>query len=80
MTSPPSRPGGTKACRRLGLLLAEQSAPADERTINQTAGMIMKTLSEFGIPANVIGYRVGPAVTQFAVQPGFIKKTGREPG
>jgi DNA segregation ATPase FtsK/SpoIIIE-like protein len=27
----------------------------------------MKTLSEFGIPATVIGYRVGPSVTQFAV-------------
>lgn len=60
----------------LNILLAEQSARPDERTINQTAGLIMKTLSEFGIPATVIGYRVGPAVTQFAVQPGFIKKPG----
>ena len=50
----------------------------DERTINQTAGMIMKTLAEFGIPATVIGYRIGPAVTQFAVQPGFIKKAGSD--
>ncbi len=60
----------------LNILLAEQSVDPDERTINQTAGLIMKTLSEFGIPATVIGYRVGPAVTQFAVQPGFIKKPG----
>ena len=60
----------------LNILLAEQSIRPDERTINQTAGMIMKTLSEFGIPATVIGYRMGPAVTQFAVQPGFIKKPG----
>ncbi len=60
----------------LNILLAEQSVRPDERTINQTAGMIMKTLSEFGIPATVIGYRMGPAVTQFAVQPGFIKKPG----
>ncbi len=60
----------------LNILLAEQSVKPDERTINQTAGMIMKTLSEFGIPATVIGYRMGPAVTQFAVQPGFIKKPG----
>jgi len=60
----------------LNILLAEQSAHADDRTINQTAGMIMKTLSEFGIPATVIGYRVGPTVTQFAVQPGFIKRPG----
>jgi len=50
----------------------------DERTINQTAGLIMKTLSEFGIPATVIGYRVGPAVTQFAIQPGFLKKPGSD--
>jgi S-DNA-T family DNA segregation ATPase FtsK/SpoIIIE len=57
-------------------LLAETSVRADERTINQTAGLIMKTLAEFGIPATVVGYRVGPAVTQFAVQPGFIKKAG----
>jgi DNA segregation ATPase FtsK/SpoIIIE, S-DNA-T family len=62
----------------LSILLAESAAHADERTINQTAGLIMKTLAEFGIPATVIGYRVGPAVTQFAVQPGFIKKPGSD--
>lgn len=62
----------------LTILLAETATRPDERTINQTAGLIMKTLSEFGIPATVIGYRVGPAVTQFAVQPGFIKKPGTD--
>jgi S-DNA-T family DNA segregation ATPase FtsK/SpoIIIE len=65
-----------EALPSLTLLLGEQTAKPDERTINQTAGMIVKTLSEFGIPATVMGYRVGPAVTQFAVQPGFIKKAG----
>ena len=60
----------------LNIFLADQSVRSDERTINQVAGLIMKTLSEFGIPAEVIGYRVGPTVTQFAVQPGFIKKPG----
>ncbi|HTP01768.1 MAG TPA: DNA translocase FtsK [Anaerolineales bacterium] len=60
----------------LNILMTEQSVRPDERTINQTAGMIQKTLAEFGIPATVIGYRMGPAVTQFAVQPGFIKKPG----
>ncbi len=60
----------------LTILSNERSSRPDERTINQTAGMIEKTLSEFGIPATVIGFRVGPTVTQFAVQPGFIKKTG----
>jgi S-DNA-T family DNA segregation ATPase FtsK/SpoIIIE len=62
----------------LQILLAETAVRADERTINQTAGLIMKTLAEFGIPATVIGYRVGPSVTQFAVQPGFIKKAGSD--
>lgn len=62
----------------LSILLGDTTARTDERTINQTAGLIMKTLSEFGIPATVIGYRVGPSVTQFAVQPGFIKKTGAD--
>ncbi len=60
----------------LNLLLTERKSRLDERTINQTAGLIEKTLDEFGIPAKVIGFRVGPAITQFAVQPGFIDKSG----
>ena len=60
----------------VNMLMTEQAARDDERTINQTAGMIMKTLSEFGIPATVVGYRIGPSITQFAVQPGYIKRPG----
>ena len=60
----------------LTILLADQNTRPDERTINQTAGMIEKTLAEFGIVATVIGFRVGPTVTQFAVQPGFMKRAG----
>jgi DNA segregation ATPase FtsK/SpoIIIE, S-DNA-T family len=60
----------------LNILLADQNSRPDERTINQTAGMIEKTLAEFGIVATVIGFRVGPTVTQFAVQPGFMKRPG----
>ncbi len=59
----------------LGFLLSERRNRLDERTINQTAGLIEKTLAEFGIPAKVIGFRVGPAITQFAVQPGFIERS-----
>jgi S-DNA-T family DNA segregation ATPase FtsK/SpoIIIE len=58
----------------LSILLADQNTRPDERTINQTAGMIEKTLAEFGIVATVIGFRIGPTVTQFAVQPGFMKR------
>jgi DNA segregation ATPase FtsK/SpoIIIE, S-DNA-T family len=60
----------------LELLALEQGYHPDERTINQTAGLIEKALAEFGIPAKVVGFRVGPTVTQFAVEPGFLKKTG----
>jgi S-DNA-T family DNA segregation ATPase FtsK/SpoIIIE len=62
----------------LNVLLGEQSARPDERSINQIAGLIEKTLSEFGIPAKVVGFRNGPTVTQFAVQPGFIRKGTEE--
>ncbi len=60
----------------LNILLVDQNTRPDERTINQTAGMIEKTLAEFGILATVIGFRVGPTITQFAVQPGFMKRAG----
>ena len=60
----------------LNILLTDQNTRPDERTINQTAGMIEKTLAEFGIVATVIGFRVGPTITQFAVQPGFMKRGG----
>ena len=60
----------------LNLLIGEQNVKPDERVINQTAGLIEQTLSEFGVPAKVIGYRIGPTVTQFAVEPGFMEKPG----
>lgn len=60
------------------LLLPDKQSRLDERTINQTAGLIEKTLHDFGIPAQVVGFRVGPTITQFAVQPGFINKSTTE--
>jgi DNA segregation ATPase FtsK/SpoIIIE, S-DNA-T family len=62
----------------LGLLVSEQAVRQDERNINLTAGLIEKTLAEFGIPAKVVGFRIGPTVTQFAVEPGFVEKGGSE--
>lgn len=62
----------------LELLVKDSLDRPDERNINQTAGMIEKSLAEFGIPAKVVGYRVGPTVTQFAVEPGFVEKGGSE--
>ena len=64
----------------LNLLVSEQNVRADERNINQTAGLIEKTLADFGIPARVVGFRIGPTVTQFAVEPGFFEKGDAENG
>lgn len=58
----------------LSLLIPEKTVIANQATVNLNAGMIEKTLSEFGIPAKVVGYRVGPTVTQYAVEPGYIEK------
>lgn len=46
----------------------------NERHINQTAGLIEKTLAEFGIPAKVVGFKVGPTITQFALEPGYLDR------
>ena len=62
------------ACLRWKFLGTETVSRQDERNINETAGLIEKTLAEFGIPATVVGFRVGPTVTQFAVAPGFVEK------
>lgn len=62
----------------LTMLVEEQGTRPDERYINNMAGLLEKTLSEFGIPARVVGFQVGPTVTQFAVEPGYIQRPGEE--
>ncbi|MCW5876975.1 MAG: hypothetical protein KIS85_08865 [Anaerolineales bacterium] len=64
----------------LDLLVEEKSTRPDERQINQLAGKLEQTLAEFGIPARVVGFQIGPTVTQFAVEPGYIQRPGEEDG
>lgn len=61
----------------LNLLKNETVSTPDKTEIRETAARIEQCLAEFGVPAKVIGYRVGPTVTQFAVEPGFIEKTNQ---
>lgn len=58
----------------LSLLESEKPMVANQATINMNAAILEKTLAEFGIPAKVVGYRIGPTVTQYAVEPGYIEK------
>ena len=62
----------------INLLSAEQAYHPDEGMIRSNALMIEKTLGEFGIPAKVLGYRVGPTVTQYALEPGFVERQGMD--
>ena len=62
----------------LDLLQKGEIYRPDKRAINLTAGLIEKTLAEFGIPAKVVGFRTGPTVTQFAVEPGYIDKSDED--
>ena len=63
----------------LDLLISGKSSRPNQRHINTTAGLIEKTLAEFGIPALVVGFQVGPTVTQFAVKPGYLNGREEEP-
>ena len=58
----------------LDLLLDNPTALTDESFIHAKAVQIEKTLEEFGIPVRIAGYRVGPTIIQYAIEPGFIEK------
>jgi S-DNA-T family DNA segregation ATPase FtsK/SpoIIIE len=54
---------------------SELRRPA-QKEIDETASIIVKTLREFGVPVSVVGAKVGPSVTQYQVEPGFVEKIG----
>lgn len=75
VTAPPRE----KDVPSLDLLISGRSSKPDQRHINTSAGLIEKTLAEFGIPVQVVGFQVGPTVTQFAVKPGYMGEDEEEP-
>ncbi len=75
----PTRPRRrSKLLPPLKLLGDSEPLLPSESEINRNAEIIEHTLQEFGVPAEVIDFRVGPAVTQFAIQPGFVEKAGKD--
>lgn len=62
----------------LNLLLSENITPPDQSRIKSNAKLIETKLAEFGIPVKVIGYRIGPTVTQYALEPGYIERQGAD--
>ncbi|MBN1889348.1 MAG: hypothetical protein JW850_15240 [Thermoflexales bacterium] len=59
----------------LDLLEQLTSEAISEDEIKQRAELIRDTLRQFGLETNIVGYSVGPAVTQYAVEPGFIERS-----
>lgn len=59
----------------LDLLEDDQAYKVTSREINLKAGLIEKTLADFGLPVHVVDFRTGPSVTQFAVEPGYIEQS-----
>jgi S-DNA-T family DNA segregation ATPase FtsK/SpoIIIE len=58
-------------------LLNEPEGPAlSDDEIREKSHIIKETLGQFGLPAEVTEVRVGPTVTQFGVQPGFVERSG----
>lgn len=72
------QPRSLKELPPLDLLLDPLKNVSDESYIHSKAIQIEKTMEEFGVPARVAGYRVGPTVIQYAVEPGFVEKVNEE--
>ncbi len=56
-------------------LLREPEGPAlTDEEIRKKSNIIQKTLAQFDVPVEITEVRVGPAVTQFGVAPGYVER------
>ena len=56
-------------------LLNEGAGPTlGDKEIREKSRIIKKTLAQFGLPVEVVEVRIGPSVTQFGVEPGFVER------
>jgi S-DNA-T family DNA segregation ATPase FtsK/SpoIIIE len=75
--SPPRRRGSTLP--PLNLLDESEGPPLTDQQIREKSRIITETLAHFGLPVQVVEVRMGPTVTQFGVEPGFVERSrGRE--
>lgn len=58
----------------LALLDRSEGPPLTDSQIRHKSRIIKETLAQFGLPVEVVEVRVGPAVTQFGVEPGFVAR------
>lgn len=58
----------------LTLLDQSEGPPLTDKQIQQKSRIIKETLAQFGLPVQVVEVRMGPAVTQFGVEPGFVER------
>jgi DNA segregation ATPase FtsK/SpoIIIE, S-DNA-T family len=65
-------PPGTFSRPPLSLLNDTEGPALSDTEIRQKSYTIKKTLAQFGLPVEVVEVRVGPAVTQFGIEPGFL--------
>ncbi|MFW6082713.1 MAG: DNA translocase FtsK 4TM domain-containing protein [Chloroflexota bacterium] len=56
----------------LRLLDHSEGPPLTDKQIRHKSRIIKETLAQFGLPVEVVEVRMGPAVTQFGVEPGFV--------
>ncbi len=73
----PARPGRRDPkLPSLELLAPPSKDPSRKADARYQAQIIEETLFGFGVPAEVKEINVGPAVTQFGVEPGYIERPG----
>jgi S-DNA-T family DNA segregation ATPase FtsK/SpoIIIE len=68
--APNASQGG--ALPSLNLLDESQGPPLTDQQIREKSRIIKETLAQFGLPVQVVEVRMGPSVTQFGVEPGFV--------
>jgi S-DNA-T family DNA segregation ATPase FtsK/SpoIIIE len=60
----------------LSLLAPDEGQGISDAVARDRANLIERTLASFSIPARVVEVNVGPAVTQFGVEPLYVERNG----